>query len=101
MPPLKGKEDLSKVDSWLQKLLWDSIFPGGTESVEVHRLKARLVFENGEVRMVQGVREVFDILDPLEKTAGISDDLQGKVIIIGRGIRGLDFEQSLRRTLEC
>ena len=100
MPRLKD-EDLAKVDGWLQKLLWDSVFPGGTEPVEVHRLKARLVFENGEVRMVQGVREVFDILNPLEKTTRSSDDLHGKVIIIGRGIRGLDFEKSLRCTLEC
>ncbi|KAJ2905483.1 hypothetical protein MKZ38_005359 [Zalerion maritima] len=65
VPPL-GDGDVEAIDRWLQKLLWDSTLPGGTEPVEVHRLKARLVLHDGRVRMVQGVREVFDILDPIE-----------------------------------
>ena len=31
--------------------------------IEIHRLKARLVFKNGDVKLVQGVREVFEIFD--------------------------------------
>lgn len=95
--PRLAPDDLLKVDRWLQKLLWDSRFPGGIEEVEVHRLKARLVFEDGKVRMVQGVREIYDILDPQNVTA--ESHVEGKMVIIGRMIHGLDFKASLEAVL--
>jgi len=63
---------LSNLDAWLRAILWNSQLPGTTMTsnsdrrqakFEIHRLKARLVFSNGETKIVQGVREVFEILD--------------------------------------
>jgi len=62
---------LSNLDAWLRSLLWESSLPGlefettdsDTASFEIHRLKARLPLSNGDVKIVQGVREVFEILD--------------------------------------
>ncbi len=60
--------------------------------IEVHRLKARLVFIDGNVKLVQGVREVFEIFDG-EKSATISAQ-PGKIVLIGRGLKEVDFEVS-------
>ncbi|KAK8051989.1 COBW domain-containing protein 1 [Apiospora rasikravindrae] len=82
---------LAKVDGWLRSVLWEGDVPGidekQSEGLEVHRLKARLVFQDGQVKMVQGVREVFEIFDaPSQFTPerGVETPLQGKVVIIGR-----------------
>ena len=61
-------EKLSNLDAWLRSVLWNSELPNlGTDSVsrsfEIHRLKARIPLSNGDVKIVQGVREIFEILD--------------------------------------
>lgn len=72
-----------------------------TEPIEIHRLKARLVFKDGDVKMVQGVREVFVILDG-EQVSDSCDGIPqlGKLVLIGRGLKGIDFETSLLHTLQ-
>lgn len=49
--------------------------------------------------MVQGVREVFEIFDsPKQRDAGAGatkEASDGKLVLIGRQIQGLDFQQSL------
>ena len=60
----------------------------------------------GSAKMIQGVREVFEIVD-IESNArsqgnqGESVDKQGgKLVLIGRGMSGLPVEASLRSVLE-
>lgn len=59
--------------------------------------------------MVQGVREVFEIVDPKDssKMAGYASDSrseastpEGKLILIGRGLSGQPWDLSLRRYLQ-
>jgi hypothetical protein len=103
------QNQLSKLDAWLQSLLWDATLPGiGTavpstmlvqsQSFEVYRLKARLPLDDGTVKIVQGVREVFEIIDAPEhrKAAGNRSALtgQGKLVFIGRNLAGLALEAS-------
>ncbi|KAI5868561.1 cobW-domain-containing protein [Durotheca rogersii] len=99
VPPL-APQQLEHVDAWLRSVLWESEVPGETTSptrpVEIHRLKARLVFDNGDVKMVQGVREIFEIFDldsPSDPDGGTAQ--AGKVVLIGRGIQEVNFERSL------
>lgn len=79
--------------------------PGETtnleEPIEIHRLKSRLVFKNGDIKMVQGVREVFEIFDG-EQTSSQYDGLplKGKLVLIGRGVQEINFERSLLRALQ-
>ncbi|KAK7958310.1 hypothetical protein PG988_013158 [Apiospora saccharicola] len=87
-------EQLTKVDSWLRSVLWEGEVPGidekQSEGLEVHRLKARLVFQDGQVKMIQGVREVFEIFDAPSQSApenGTDTPVSGKVVIIGRQAR--------------
>ncbi|KAF5523429.1 COBW domain-containing protein 2 [Colletotrichum aenigma] len=97
--PRLGPSQLANVDKWLRKILWDRRLPGDDETVlEVHRAKGRLSFENGDVKLMQGVREIFEILDspdPTRETVG-----EGKIILIGRYLQGVDFEKSLLETLK-
>ncbi|KAI1105848.1 cobW-domain-containing protein [Jackrogersella minutella] len=98
--PLLAPEQLKQVDKWLRSLLWESQVPGEKTNpdapLEIHRLKSRLIFKNGDVKMVQGVREVFEIFDG-EQICNESNGLPqtGKIVLIGRGVQGINFERSL------
>lgn len=104
-------EQLPKLDLWLRCVLWDcklpSLIPGSPEKksderqLEIHRLKARLPFNNGDVKIVQGVREVFDIFDVAR--SGSADDpslSEGKIVLIGRQVTAHDFKQSFLNTIK-
>ncbi|KAF5020986.1 hypothetical protein F66182_6967 [Fusarium sp. NRRL 66182] len=47
---------LDAVDRWLRSVLWDNKLPEakGEGDFEIHRSKGRLVFANGDVKMLQG-----------------------------------------------
>ncbi|KAJ0289791.1 hypothetical protein COL940_001435 [Colletotrichum noveboracense] len=104
VPSLEGflldlHAQLANVDKWLRKILWDRRLPGDDKTVlEVHRAKGRLVFENGDVKLMQGVREIFEILDSPDQTREAVGE--GKIILIGRYLQGVDFEKSLLETLK-
>lgn len=102
-------EQLSNLDSWLRSILWDSKLPTlgsgkpipGAEDrkLEIHRLKARLPFSNGDIKIVQGVREVFEILDCPKSDESASGASGGKVVLIGRNLPGVSFEESFINTM--
>ncbi len=52
--------------------------------------------------MIQGVREVFEILDadklPVDEDE-VKSVAQGKIVLIGRGLGDLSWEASLRNSL--
>jgi len=101
---------LTKLDAWLRSILWDKQLPSAIASppsvstdqgFEVHRLKARLQLTNGEVKIVQGVREIFDILDArIGGSEEIVKNSEGKIVIIGRRLLGVDFGASFIETIE-
>lgn len=103
--PRLAPEQLKQIDRWLRSVLWEGEVPGeaasSTTPVEIHRLKARLVFKNGDVKMVQGVREVFEIFDADQSSLQKEDPKQtGKIVLIGRGVKELNFERSLLGVLQ-
>jgi hypothetical protein len=102
--PVLRPEQLSAVDAWLRSVLWESNLPNlksidseihsdDSNSFEIHRLKALLPLTNGMLKMVQGVREVFDITDAPKSNDNPSFD-EGKIVLIGRGISHLNFKDS-------
>lgn len=94
---------------WLQKILWECTLPlpghevaGTRDSFSIYRLKGRLLLESGRVKMVQGVREVFEVADldnsnqgDDESSSGLAEAVKGKLVLIGRGIAGQPWEDSL------
>lgn len=82
-------------------MLWDNKIPGSEAkgTFEIHRCKGRIVLQNGNVQILQGVREVFE----LTERPGLQEEAQsvsGKIIFIGRMLAGVDFEGSFKRAIE-
>ncbi|ROT40707.1 cobW-domain-containing protein [Sodiomyces alkalinus F11] len=70
--PVLSPNQEEKIDRWLRSVLWDQRAPGQDTLLEVHRSKGRLVFEDGSQKIVQGVREIFEIIDaPVSREAGV------------------------------
>ncbi|PWY73556.1 cobW-domain-containing protein [Aspergillus heteromorphus CBS 117.55] len=89
-PPIHPSQ-VSLVDTWLQSVLWDSTFPPvsgipGPENFEIHRLKGILVLDDGSTKIIQAVREIFEIRDAEPKQEAKT---QCKIVLIGRGL-GVD-----------
>ena len=94
-------EQVDKVDEWLQSVLWENELPGDSGEhdapFDIHRLKGRLLLQDGSQKMVQGVREIFEIMDgpPVE-----TDELEaGKLVLIGRRLEDFGFQESLLRAV--
>ncbi|KAM3432801.1 hypothetical protein MY4824_006318 [Beauveria thailandica] len=77
---------LEQVDKWLRQVLWENELPGTDEAqeFEIHRCKGRLIFDNGETKMLQGVREIFELIDA--PTSHEPTPASGKIIFIGGGV---------------
>lgn len=93
-------DQLDLVDGWLRSVLWDSKLPEIDEpgKFEIHRSKGRLVLETGEVKIMQGVREVFEINDAPDGAQDAS--AEGKIILIGKHVADVDFEKSFRQAVQ-
>lgn len=68
----------------LEKCLEDVLWPGATSRpYEVHRTKGLIGLTDGTIRVVQGVREIFEIIDARNDSQ--SRDLDGsRIVLIGR-----------------
>jgi len=109
--PVLEVEQLPNLDAWLRSLLWNSELPGlrldpiddakDSKPPEIHRLKAKLPLVNRDIKIVQGVRKVFEILDaPKSDSTGLEFPREGKIVLIGRYLEGLKFEESFRHTIK-
>jgi hypothetical protein len=106
--PVLQVDQLKHLDVWLRSILWDAKLPGIDSSPadyrkpEVHRLKARLTLSNGEVKIVQGVREIFEIQDAPASDRNkyaVVTPTAGKIVLIGRELLGCAFEESFKNTV--
>ena len=113
LPVLKtAKGQLDAIDVWLRSVLWHGKMPGGggsdqgsdvdddthdnaSQQVDVHRLKGRLVLDDGQVKLIQGVREIFEIVDSTDQNQGAGS----KIVLIGRRLNPSFIEKSLLAVL--
>ncbi|EEH41818.1 CobW domain-containing protein [Paracoccidioides lutzii Pb01] len=85
-------ESVPKVDVWLRSLLWDQqLLPKPTspslptmKDFEIHRLKGLLCLTDGGTRIIQGVQEVFEIIETDNRHPSAVDSC--KIVLIGRGL---------------
>ncbi|KAL4978570.1 CobW/HypB/UreG, nucleotide-binding domain-containing protein [Aspergillus desertorum] len=96
--PLLHPSKIPLVDAWLRSVLWDSKLPlpSGSEaqkpSFDIHRLKGILALSDGSSKIIQAVREVFEIRDEAasSKSGSAAEDSrrksQCKIVLIGRGL---------------
>ncbi|PHH90474.1 hypothetical protein CDD83_3569 [Cordyceps sp. RAO-2017] len=99
--PRLQPHQLDDVDRWLRSVLWENRLPEASSQgdFEIHRSKGRIILQDGSVRMLQGVREVFELTEApkLEE----AQPAEGKIILIGRRVAGVDFEGSFSKTINC
>ncbi|KAL2040434.1 hypothetical protein N7G274_006877 [Stereocaulon virgatum] len=112
--PLLPPTALTALETWLRSLLWENTLPApsfpfpSTPSTapppEIHRLKGLAYITTGSRVMIQGVREVFEIV-PLDNGGGSTMKKQedgtgkGKLVLIGRGIDAEALGRSLSGAL--
>ncbi|THX55037.1 cobW-domain-containing protein [Aureobasidium pullulans] len=109
LPPLSSAQ-LDKLDTFLRNILWTRFFISHPEAEgvsvesagsrpEIHRTKGRLVMQEGGVKLLQGVREVFEFIDAAD--VGASNDGapvdrgNGKIVFIGRNLVPAALQKSL------
>ncbi|PHH72278.1 hypothetical protein CDD82_6052 [Ophiocordyceps australis] len=97
--PRLGVGQLQHLDAWLRSVLWNNRLPGMEQEgdYQVHRSKGRIVLDNGHAKLLQGVREVFELTDAPDGDAVSWNE--GKIVLIGRGVAQMGFEDSFRKTL--
>ena len=77
---------LPMLESWLQLVLWDD---GQENPYEVHRMKGYVPVNDGTARVVQGVREIFEMIEVGRAHKHTDLDTAGKVVFIGRCLEKL------------
>ncbi|KAL8921359.1 MAG: hypothetical protein Q9172_004052 [Xanthocarpia lactea] len=102
--PVLQPNQLDKLESWLRSVLWESILPipGKVQAEEqaftIHRVKGQIPIADGRKLMIQGVRDIFEIVDKSIIGSGkvdAAENSKGKIVLIGKGLMGLGFEESL------
>ncbi|KAF2743433.1 COBW domain-containing protein 1 [Sporormia fimetaria CBS 119925] len=97
-PPLET-EQVDKFDQFLRSMLWEETLPATSTqpSFEIHRLKGRVPLHNGNILLVQGVRNVYEMNE--QKGGQSPADDQAKLVLIGRGLDEPIFRESLLAAL--
>jgi G3E family GTPase len=90
-----GEKGMEKLDAWLRSVLWESRLPGpefeGVGGWEIHRTKGRVRLQGGEVKMLQGVREIFELIDGVDASGEEGDEAEeqgSRIVFIGRNLGG-------------
>ncbi|KJY00826.1 cobw domain-containing protein [Zymoseptoria brevis] len=100
--PVLNDEGLDRLDAWLRKVLWESELPhvqdDSNKGWEIHRSKGRIPLVSGGVKMLQGVREIFEVMDG---AAGTEENDVGKVVLIGRNIGGKERVDIFQKSLDA
>ena len=108
--PVLDTVGLERLDKWLRSVLWESKLPTyeKKQGWEIHRSKGRIVLDNRRVIMLQGVREIFELIDAAHisndsRTADTSQE-EGKIVFIGRNLSSelnqIAFNNSLSYALD-
>ncbi|KAI9817906.1 MAG: hypothetical protein M1832_004526 [Thelocarpon impressellum] len=103
--PALEESQIPLLDAWLRSILWDAVLPfpspqANPPKFEIHRLKGRIPLTNGLLKLIQGVREVFEINDADRSTVvGESAEKGGKIVLIGRNLGGSEWRGSVLAAL--
>lgn len=91
LPPFDPQK-LPLLEAWLESLLWDAEEnqAGQARKYEIHRTKGLVPVLDGTVRVIQGVREIFDIIEAPRSTGDTGSEdapvTEGKIVFIGRNL---------------
>ena len=86
--PVLPAAQVEALDEWIRAVLWEHKLPSeeDVEGLEVLRCKGMFRTDAGEVYVLQGVREMYD-LSPVESTENSDGAGEiGKLVFIGKGL---------------
>lgn len=101
-----GEREMVRLDAWLRSVLWESKLPGEEEvdGWEIHRSKGRVRLADGEVKMLQGVREIFEMIDGADAAAGDEEEREeekgSRIVFIGKNLGG-ETSGAFQRSLDA
>jgi hypothetical protein len=75
--------------------LWEAVVPCQNSdygTIDIHRMKGRVIRDDGKHFLIQGVREVFEIFE----APGNDATATGKLVLIGRGLKKAELEDSIQ-----
>lgn len=81
--PVLDAEGLVRLEHCLEDLLWPS---DKEKPYEIHRTKGLLRLHDGSTRMIQGVREIFEIT---ASQSNPENELTSRVVLIGRNLEAV------------
>jgi len=104
--PALDERQLQNLDAWLRSVLWSNELPGSDVAAkwDIHRVKGRLTKQDGRIKMLQGVREIFELIDgaavkgDAHSAAGTES---GKIVIIGRNIGDQQTSSAFQQSLDA
>lgn len=73
----------------------------GEQGFTIHRVKGQIAVSDGSSILIQGVRDVFEMIDQGVEGRG-SESVEkrtGKIVLIGKGLVGLPFQENLLDSL--
>lgn len=73
--------------------------PTDGPAYDIHRLKGRFFGKGGKEKIIQGVREIFDIFDSPAQEPDVNGSRAGKLVLIGRHLGDFNFQESLEDAL--
>ena len=96
--PVLPAAQVEILDEWIRSVLWEHTLPneGDTGGLEVLRCKGMFKTDSGEVYVLQGVREMYDLspAESLQDSDGAGEI--GKLVFIGKGL-----DDRVRTSLEA
>lgn len=102
IPPLRP-DQLTKLEHWIQGLLWRHDDPTGEDrnnhnsDLRVLRCKGLFILQTGEEFMLQGVQNMYEIT-PVDARDMVGIPDSGKLVLIGKGL-GDPLRESLEAAL--
>lgn len=96
-PFFTSPEQFDDLENFIQHILWESDANG--KEIEVHRLKGLMVLngDTPDVRVIQGVRETYDIISGGKLLDNIHDN---KLVFIGKNLVENDLVEELKKYIK-
>jgi len=97
--PALSPSQVDKFDFFLRTILWEETLPNATpdQPFEIHRLKARIPVTDGQMLLIQGVRNIYDTNEVRAPPGAENDD--AKLVLIGKAVDQPALQASLIATL--
>jgi G3E family GTPase len=90
--PRLHPHSLPVLETWLRAVLWREGNRDDSNThptADIHRVKGLLPFTDGSVKILQGVREIFDIIDSRQDVSAMEIDGGGRIVMIGRRLESI------------